>query len=116
VALDVLEEFHGSTPVRIVVRETPDPESIFTFTKNVHAAVLEPFDLDDPGGYPNPMNRVFRFRFGTGSQKNDPERLIVINAVVDHEPVAFFEDMEGNHDVGKQDEIRQRKERNLHGI
>jgi hypothetical protein len=60
------------------------------------------------------MNRILAFFGGILAEKHQSENFIAIDAAVDHELVTLFENVEGNNDVRKQNEIRKGEKGNFH--
>src|SRR5207302_9711454 len=112
----LFEELHRSLPERRLLYKPVYAKPRFAFAHDVHSSVFKTFDLGNPRRYADAVNRVLGFLFGAAAKDHQPERLIAIDTASHHQLVTFFKDVERNEDVGKQDEIGKRKERDFHQI
>ena len=102
--------------LHLLLSEPEYAKACFAFAKDVHPSIIEAFDFRNSRGYADAMNRILAFLLGAAAKKHETEDFIAIDAAIDHQLVTFFKNMERNDDVGKQDEIGKRKERDFHQL
>jgi len=98
----------------IAVAFLADAEAALAHREDVHAAVVEVFDLADAGGRAHAVRHRRAADFGADADEQHAERRVLFDAFADHGLVTLFEDMEGHAHAGEEDRLK-RKEPQKHG-
>src|SRR5262245_5862613 len=97
----VLEKIDSPFPEWRLLREAVDTKTRFAFAEDIHPAFGEAFDLHDSCSHAYTMNGVVFFFFFAFAQQEQAEDVAAVEAAIDHEFVAFFEDVQRNDYVWK---------------
>src|SRR5438552_5967995 len=108
-----LEKLDCSFPERRLLGEAGYPKSGLRLTHDIHSTTFKPFNIGNACSHADAVNGLFGFFFRSAAKQYQTEGFSAIDTAVDHQLVPLFKDVERNGDIGKQDEIGKRKERDF---